>query len=130
MGNWGDNVDYELQSMKEYKGRYTPSFIKIIYDVDEIAERTMEVTDKHPRNALLKLWAGAMTGFFVLFLFSYQVLFFITVPLLAFYLIALFKIFKCWRNFKYKGLPFWLMSIGTLAVLFVIAHILRTIVLG
>ena len=69
MGNWGDDVDYEAMSIKDHKGRFTINFKKIFMDVDEIALKTLEITDKHPKDSLLKLWAGTMTGMFIFFLF-------------------------------------------------------------
>ena len=43
--------------------------------------RALTIDDKHPKDSLLKLWAGTMVGFLVLFALSYQVLFIITVLL-------------------------------------------------
>ena len=49
MGNWGEKLDYEAQAIKDYEGRFTINFKKIYMDVDEISEKTLEVTDKHPK---------------------------------------------------------------------------------
>ena len=67
MGNWGEESDYEAQAIKEHVGRFTINFKKIFYDVDEISEKTLEVNDKHPKDSLLKLWAGTMVGLFIFF---------------------------------------------------------------
>ena len=114
MGNWGDETDPEVQELKEYEGRFTVNFKKIYMDVDEIVQKTLTVNDNHPKDSLLKLWAGTMIGFAVLFGLSYQVLFIITVPFMAFYFIALFRIFKAWKTFRYKAHTFWLMTVGGL----------------
>ena len=111
MGNWGDETDPEVQELKEYQGRFTVNFKKIYMDVDEIVQKTLTVTDKHPKDSLLKLWAGTMVGFAVLFGLSYQVLFIITVPFMAFYFMALVRIFKAWKTFRYKGVTFLLMTV-------------------
>ena len=122
MGNWGDEVDYEAKAIKDYQGRFTVNFKKIYMDVDEISERTLEVTDKHPKDSLLKLWAGAMVGMFVFFLLSYQFFAFVMIPFMAFYIIALVRIYKCWKSFKYNGAQFWVMSVVTLSLLFALSR--------
>ena len=128
MANWGEDADYEAKAIKDYEGRFTVNFKKIFVDVDEISEKTLEVTDKHPKDSLLKLWAGTMVGFFVFFLFSYQILALVTIPFMAFYLIALIRVYKCWKSFKYNGTQFWGMSIATLCVLFAVAQVLQHVI--
>lgn len=125
MGNWGDDVDFEAKAIKDYEGRFTVNFKKIYMDVDEISERTLEVTDKHPKDSLMKLWAGAMVGMFIFFLLSYQFFAFIMIPFMAFYLIALFRIYKCWKSFKYSGVQFWSVSAITLVLLFAISRVVQ-----
>ena len=127
MGNWGDNLDYEAQAIKDYEGRFTINFKKIYMDVDEISQKTLEVTDKHPKDSLLKLWAGSMTGIFIFFLFSYQVFALITIPFLAFYILGLFRIAKCWKSFKYSVAKFWGMSIIGILTVFAAAQILQRV---
>ena len=119
MGNWG--VDYEEEKLKDYEVRFTINFKKIYIDVDEVSEKTLEVNEKHPKDSLMKLWAGTMVGMFIFFLLSYQVLALATLPFLAFYLIALVRIGKCWKSFKYSVATFWLMSIAAMVVLFALA---------
>ena len=123
MGNWGEDVDYEAKEIKDYEGRFTLNFKKIFMDVDEINERTLEVTDKHPKDSLLKLWLGAMVGIGVCLLLCYKVFIVIAIPFLVFYLIALFRIHKCWKGFKYSSLQFWLMSITAMTVVFVLTRV-------
>lgn len=114
MGNWGDETDPEVQELKEYQARFTVNFKKIYVDVDEIVQKTLTVTDKHPKDSLIMLWAGTMVGFAVLFGLSYQVLFIITIPFMAFYFMALMRIFKAWKTFHYNAATFWLMTVGGL----------------
>ncbi len=114
MGNWGDETDSEVKELKEYKTRFTVNFKKIYDDVDEIVQRTLTVDDKHPKDSLVTLWLGIMVAFVVLFGISYQVLFIITIPFMAFYIMALFRIFKAWKTFHYKAATFWLMTLGGL----------------
>jgi hypothetical protein len=125
MGNWGEELDYEAQAIKEYEGRFTVNFKKIYMDVDEISEKTLEVTDKHPKDSLLKLWAGTMIGMFIFMLMAYQVFALVVIPFLAFYIIALVRIYKCWKSFKYNGMTFWLMSVGAMGVLFALSRVLQ-----
>ena len=132
MANW-DN-DFEAQQLKEYEGRFTVNFKKIYMDVDEINEKTLEVNDKHPKDSLMKLWAGTMCGMFFFFLLSYQVLALATIPFLIFYFVALVRIGKCWKSFKYSAGQFWGMSVvGLLAVFalaMVVQHFVSRAVLG
>ena len=129
MGNWGDETDPEVQGLKEYEGRFTVNFKKIYMDVDEIVQKTLTIDDKHPKDSLIKLWAGTMVGFLVLFALSYQVLFIITVPFMAFYFIALLRIYKAWKTFRYNGATFWLMTIGGLILAAAIGLGGRTLIL-
>ncbi len=123
MGNWGDESDPEVAELKEYKVRYTVNFKKIFVDVGEMSEHVLEVTDKHPKDDLMKLWAGAMTAYFVFFLLSYKILMIITLPFIVFYFIALVRIGSVWKSFKYKAWQYWLMTIGALIVIFAVAMV-------
>lgn len=130
MGNWGDDTDPEVQALKEYDARFTINFKKLYIDVDELVETTMEINEKHPKDSLLKLWAGAMTGMFILFCLSYHVLIIATVVFMAFYLIAIFRIGKAWKGFNYKPWKYWLMTLGALIASGAVAVILQTLVMG
>ena len=122
MGNrWGEDVDYEAQQLKDYKGRFTINFKKIYFDVTEINERTLEVTDKHPKDSLMLAWAGTMTGMFIFLMLSYHLFAFILVPFEIFYVVALFRIAGCWKNFKYSAAQYWAMTVGALVVEILIA---------
>ena len=129
MGNWGENVDYEAKGLKEYEGRFTLNFKKIYMDVDEISQRTLEVTDKHPKDSLMKLWLGAMIGTFCFALFTYQVLAVVTLPFICFYFMALLRIGKCWKGFKYNIGTYWAMTIPGLAVMIVGGLFLQQVLL-
>ena len=128
MGNWGEDQDYEARLIKDHEGRFTINFKKIFYDVDEISEKTLEVTDKHPKDSLLKLWAGTVLGMGIFFLFAYQVFALVMVPFVAFYLIALIRVYKCWRSFKYSAAQFWAMSIVAIGVLFALSRVIQHLV--
>ena len=128
MGNWGDDSDFEAKSMQEYQGRFTINFKKIFVDVDEISEKTLEITDKHPKDSLLKLLAGSLIGMFLFFLFSYQVFALVMVPFIAFYIIALFRIYKCWKSFNYNCIAYWLMSISGIGIAFAAAQLLQHLI--
>lgn len=130
MGNWGDDVDYEAKEIKDFDGRFTINFKKIYMDVDEISEKTLEVTDKHPKDSLMKLWAGTMVGIFIFMLLSYQVFALVMIVFIAFYLIALFRISKCWREFKYNVLVFWLMSFLAMGGLFALSRVVQSAIVN
>ncbi|MCR5127798.1 MAG: hypothetical protein K6B69_06775, partial [Lachnospiraceae bacterium] len=121
MANW-DN-DFEAQQLKEYEGRFTLNFKKIYMDVDEINEKTLEINEKHPKDSLMKLWAGTMSGMFIFFLLTYQILALATIPFLVFYFIALVRIGKCWKSFKYSAAQFWGMSAAGVVIVFVLAMV-------
>ena len=71
---------------------------------------------------------GTMVGIFIFFMLTYQILAVVTLPFIAFYIIGLFRIFKCWKSFKYSAVQFWLMSIGAMAALFLISRILLQLI--
>ena len=125
MGSWNNLTDYEAERIEDYRGRFTLNFKKIYMDVGEISEKTLEVTDRHPKDALLKLWAGTMAGMFIFFCFSYRFFALFMVPFHAFYLIALVRVFRCWKSFRYSALQFWGMSVAALAVLFVLSRLIQ-----
>ncbi len=129
MANWGEDVDYEAKELKDYEGRFTVNFKKIFLDVDEINERTLEVTDTHPKDSLMKLWAGCMVSMFILFLLAYKALIFIMIPFFVFYLMALIRIGKCWKGFRYSSSRFWIMSILTIIASAALATVLRYLIL-
>ena len=128
MSRWGDDTDYEAQHLKDFNCRFTINFKKIYIDVDEVSQRTLEVTDKHPKDSLMKLWAGTMTGIFIFMLLSYKLLVLAALPFLIFYVMALFRIYKCWAGFKYNPVRFWLMSIFTLIGLFALSRVVQYVI--
>ncbi len=128
MGRWGDDSDYEAQHLKDYEFRFTINFKKIYIDVDEVSQRTLEVTEKHPKDSLLKLWAGTMAGIFVFMLLCYKLLVLAALPFLFFYILALIRIYKCWVSFKYKSADFWLMSTITLIGLFALSRVVHFVI--
>ena len=50
------------------------------------------------------------------------------VPFIAFYLIALVRVYKCWKSFKYSGVQFWAMSVVALVALFALSRVLQHLV--
>jgi hypothetical protein len=130
MGNWGEDVDFEAKKLKDYQGRFTINFKKIFVDVDEISQKTLEITDKHPKDSLLKLWAGTIVGLFILMLCCYQVFALVMVPFIAFYLIALFRIYKCWKEFKYSKGTFWGMSVVAICASLVLSQLLQHVIVN
>ena len=128
MGNWEKMTDYEAEKMTDYQGRFTINFKKIYLDVDEISERTMEVNEKHPKDSLMKLWAGTMVGMFIFFLAGYHLVILCALPFLFFYLLALVRIGKCWKSFGYSAGKFWLISIPLIVAMFVVAQLLHVLI--
>lgn len=129
--NWGDDVDEELLSPKtEFKPKFTINFKKMTFYIDRIVEETKEWDDKHPKDYLLKIWASVMIMMFVLFLFSYNVLIIATALFFGFYGYILFQLSKTYKRFGYKRLPYWIMTILTLAVLFVVSYYIKGYIFG
>lgn len=129
MGNWGDDKDTEVTGHKDPTGRFTVNFKKMITDVDRIVNETVEVNDRHPKFDLLKEWAGTQAAFFVLFLFSYQILCFITLIFMAFYGYCIIKIGKAWKHFNYKMGTYILTNICTLAIVITVALTIQHIIM-
>ena len=125
MGNWGDDTDPEVAALKEFKVRFTINFKKIYTYVGELSETVLEVNEKHPKDSLMVLWAGTMTGLFIFFLFSYQITYLVTLPFMIFYFIAVTRIFSAWKSFRYSAVPYWLMTVTALICEFVIAMVLQ-----
>ena len=125
MGNWGDDTDPEVAALKEFKVKFTINFKKIYTYVGELSETVLEVNEKHPRDSLMVLWAGTMVGFFIFFLFSYQITYLVTLPFMIFYFIAITRIFSAWKSFNYKAAPYWLMTVAALICEFAIAMVLQ-----
>ena len=65
---------------------------------------------------------------FIFFLLSYQVFALVMIPFLAFYIIALFRVYKCWKSFNYSSLTFWGMSIAGICVAFALAQLLQHVI--
>ncbi len=102
MGHWGDEWDPEVQKREDPKGRITINFKKASSDIDNIVDCTQNVDDKHPKNELVKEWAGIMIGFFIMFLISYRVFVFAAIPFMIFYIVCLVKLKNAWKHFGYK----------------------------
>ena len=129
MGNWGDDSDFEVKALKDFEFNFTFNFKKIYMYVDEVSERTLEVNEKHPKDSLMKLWAGTMLGFFIFMLLSYKLLALVMIPFFAFYILALVRIYKCWKGFKYNGLQYWAMSLVTLIAVFALSRVAQYLAL-
>ena len=129
MGNWEKMTDYEAEKIKDYEGRFTVNFKKIYMDVDEISERTTEINEKHPKDSLLKLWAGALVGMFIFIMLSYQILMIVTLPFIILYFVGICRIGKCWKSFNYSAGQFWGMTIGALIPVAAAALVIQQLVI-
>lgn len=129
MGDWGERWDPELSHKEEPVGRVTVNFKKISTDVDEIIDGTVTINDKHPKDELIKEWVGVGIAMFVLLTLSYQVLCIATVPFMVFYFIALIKIAKAWKFFKYNVAVFWIINVVALVAFAILGYFIRGLVL-
>ena len=129
--NWGDDVDEELQARsEEFKPKFTINFKKMTFYIDRIVEETKEWDDKHPKDDLMKMWAGIMIMMFVLFMCSYNIMLIATVPFFGFYGYVLIQLSRTFKRFGYKRLPYWILTILSLAILFVISYYIKGYIFG
>ncbi len=132
MANWGEAFDEELMQMEKEKIEVGVmfSYKSMSAVIERIANETREWDDKHPKRDLLKIWTNLLPIFFVLFLFSYNVMIIATGIFYFFYGYILIQLFGVWRRFHYSKLQFWGMTVGALSALFAIAWFLRGVILG
>lgn len=123
MANWGD--DYAVKPEQAAPFRFTLNFKKMDFDIQRIEEETTEFDKEHPKDVLMKLWLGTMIVFLVLFSFSYQILCIATVPFIFFYFYEVIRIAKCWKNFQYNLLSYWIMTILWMGAAFTIAMLIQ-----
>ena len=129
--NWGEDVDEELTGrQQEFKPKFTINFKKMTFYIDRIVEETKEWDEKHPKDYLMQIWAGAMLMLYVLFLCSYNVLIIATAIFIVFYGYILFQLGKAFKTFGYSRLKYWLMTIITLVILFTISYYMKSWILG
>ncbi len=122
MGNWGENLDYRAKALKEYEVRFSIHFLKIFFDVDRILDSVLKITDKHPKDSFMKLWAGNMLGVFLVFLASFRYFALPMTVVFIFYMISLIRVYMGWRKCRYSRIQFWLMSILTMTISLAVAE--------
>ncbi len=120
-----DKYDDELLQKKErYKFNFTVNFKKMYVMNNTLREDNGERDENYPKEIFLTMYAGIWLAMTVLFCFSKNFLWIVTLPFMVFYVIALVGTFKNWKEYKYKVWQFVLMNIGaflvsaTLGVLF------------
>lgn len=128
MGNWGDDIDEELQQDKEIKFGFLFSFKSMSHIIQRIDEETGEWDEKHPKDKLFRLWINVMIIFQVLFLVTFGGLALAAVVFYFFYIYVIIQLFNCWRRFKYSALQFWLMTIGAGVVEFIISRLVQDLI--
>ncbi len=130
MAPWGDEFDEELQNYEPPRVRFSLNIKYMSHMIGRLDEETRERDGKYPRTEFLKIWGCIMLAFFILFLFTYNVLIVVTGALYIFYAYVLFQLAGAWRRYKYSGILFWGMTIVGLAIALVAAMTLRGSVLG
>ncbi len=128
MGNWGDDIDEELQ--QKYEPIKVPllfSFKSMSLMLQRIEEETREWDNKYPKSELLKIWTTALLIILVLITISYNVLIVATGFFMLFYGYILLQIARVWKRFKYSLATYWLMTLAALAGVFVIGINLQTL---
>ncbi len=130
MAPWGDEFDEELQNYEPPRARFSLNVRYLSHMIDRIDQETREADARYPRTEFLKIWGSLMVAFFVLMIFTYQVLVVATGALYIFYIYVLFQLAKAWRQYHYSGLLFWTMTTVGVVVVCVVAVWLRNLVLG
>lgn len=120
-----DDYDYELAQEKErYSFRFTVNFKKMYMMNNTLREDNGERDEEYPKNIFVTMLLGIWLAMTVLFCFSKNFLWIVTLPFMVFYIIALVGVFKNWKEYKYKMWQIVLMTIGgflisaTIGVLF------------
>ena len=128
---WGEDVDEELNAKKaEFKPSFTLNFKSMVTLVDKIADEVTEYDNKHPKDWLLKYWAGAMGMIFILFCLSYNILILATLMFFGFYGYVIINISKAYKVFGYNRTVYWLMTVGTLIAEFAISLLVKKMIFG
>lgn len=125
-----DRFDYEASQKRDRrKFNFTVNFKKIYMMNNELFEDNSEWDENYPKNIFLTMLAGIWVGMTALICISKGILFLVTVPFIFFYGMAFFSTYKAWKEYKYKKLPFWLMSIFGLIIALAVGIILQIYVI-
>lgn len=127
---WGEDIDEELKHNKRIKVGFLFNYMQMGNVIKQLDEETGEWDSKYPKSELLKIWGSDIFIIFVLALFSYKILIAATGLFFIFYGHILIQVFKVWRRFQYSGWKYWIMTILTLIVAFVLAAFLRGLIFG
>lgn len=127
---WGDDMDEELQRDEKIKVGFLFNYMQMGNLLKRIEEETREWDDKYPKSELLKVWGSVMAIMLVLFTLSYNVLLIATGLFFFFYGHILVKVYGVWKRFQYSKKVYWGMTIGALAVAFVLGWLFRSLIFG
>lgn len=127
---WGDDMDEELQKDEKIKVGFLFNYMQMGSLLKRIEEETKEWDEKYPKSELLKVWGSVMGIMLVLFTLSYNVLLIVTGLFFFFYGHILIQVYGVWKRFQYSKKVYWGMTIGALAVAFVLGWLLRSLIFG
>lgn len=127
---WGDDMDEELQRDEKIKVGFLFNYMQMGNLLKRIEEETREWDEKYPKSELLKVWGSVMVIMLVLFTLSYNVLLIATGLFFFFYGHILVKVYGVWKRFQYSKKVYWGMTIGALAVAFVLGWLFRSLIFG
>lgn len=126
-----DDYDEEACKAKEKMNyRFTVNFKKIFYACQELTENNAIQDEKYPKNILYMMLGGIGVFSVILLTFSYKILLICTIPFMVFNIIALVKVAKVWKEYKYKKAELWLWIIAGFIVSCVIAYFLQQLIFG
>lgn len=127
---WGDDIDEELQRDEKIKVGFLFNYMQMGNLLKRIEEETREWDEKYPKSELLKVWGSVMVIMLVLFTLSYNVLLIATGLFFFFYGHILVKVYGVWKRFQYSKKVYWGMTIGALAVAFVLGWLFQSLIFG
>lgn len=127
---WGDDMDEELQRDEKIKVGFLFNYMQMGNLLKRIEEETREWDEKYPKSELLKVWGSVMVIMLVLFTLSYNVLLIATGLFFFFYGHILVQVYSVWKRFQYSKKVYWGMTIGALAVAFVLGWLFQSLIFG
>ncbi len=128
---WGDDIDEELQQRQQkIKVGFVFNFMQINRLLKRIEEETREWDKKYPKSELLKIWGSTVAFSLLLVMLSYNILIIVTGLFMIFNIIIFFQVFGVWKRFNYSAAAYWGMTVGALAVVFLIGWLLRSLIFG
>lgn len=125
-----DSYDYDVKEEERMQIPFTLNFKSITSYMQNLQESLREVDDKYPKYDLIKLMVGIYIVFFILIVFSYNVVLIATLPMMLFYFLALRSVYRSWNACKYPKWKFILPTVIVILGSVVAAFFLQKLIFG